>query len=59
LNSYNLLKTDWLFNCCWASPAQWFLVPNPTGLMTIFYTSVFMSPCDGVTHLFFKNAVLT
>jgi hypothetical protein len=22
LNSYNLLKTDWLFNCCWASPAQ-------------------------------------
>jgi hypothetical protein len=34
---------DWfltacLLNCCWSSPAQWFLVPNPTGSMTIFYS---------------------
>jgi hypothetical protein len=21
--------TDWLLNCCWPSPAQWFLIPNP------------------------------
>jgi hypothetical protein len=25
-------------NCCWPSPAQWFLIPPFTGLMTIFYT---------------------
>jgi hypothetical protein len=24
-------------DCCWSSPAQWFLVASPTGLMTIFY----------------------
>jgi hypothetical protein len=30
--------TDWLMlNCCWSSPAQWFLVPNPTGLVIVFY----------------------
>jgi hypothetical protein len=29
--------TDWLPNCCWTSPAQLFLVPSLTGLMTIFY----------------------
>jgi hypothetical protein len=23
--------------CCWPSPTQWFLVPSPTGIMTIFY----------------------
>jgi hypothetical protein len=28
---------DWLLNCCWPSSAQWFLVPSPTGFMTIFY----------------------
>jgi hypothetical protein len=26
-----------LLNRCWPSPAQLFLVPSPTGLMTIFY----------------------
>jgi hypothetical protein len=31
------LPFGWLLNCCWHSPAQWFLVPSPTGLMTIFY----------------------
>jgi hypothetical protein len=29
--------SDWLTDCCWPSPAQWFLVPSPTGLMSIFY----------------------
>jgi hypothetical protein len=29
--------TDWLLNFCWPSPAQWLLVPSPTGLATIFY----------------------
>jgi hypothetical protein len=29
--------TDLLLNCCWPLPAQWFLVPSPTGQMTIFY----------------------
>jgi hypothetical protein len=29
--------TDWLLNCCWPSAAGWFLVPNPTGFMVIFY----------------------
>jgi hypothetical protein len=29
---------DWLLNSCWSSPAQWFLVPSPMGLTTIFYT---------------------
>jgi hypothetical protein len=29
---------NWLLNCCWPSPAQWFLVPSPTGLMTVFYS---------------------
>jgi hypothetical protein len=32
------LLTDWLLNCCWPSPAQWFFVPSPAGLMTIFYS---------------------
>jgi hypothetical protein len=26
-----------VYNCCWASPAQSFSGPSPTGLMTIFY----------------------
>jgi hypothetical protein len=29
--------TDWPVNCCWSSPAQWFLVPSPTGITTLFY----------------------
>jgi hypothetical protein len=28
----------WLPNCCRPSPAQWFLVQSPTGLMNIFYS---------------------
>jgi hypothetical protein len=31
-------KHDCLLNCCWPSPAQWFLVPSPMGLTTIFYS---------------------
>jgi hypothetical protein len=30
-----LEKTEWLPNCCWPSPAQWYLVPSPTGLVTM------------------------
>jgi hypothetical protein len=26
-------------NCGWSTPARWFLVPNPTGFMTIYYSS--------------------
>jgi hypothetical protein len=29
--------TDWQTNCCSPSPAQWSLVPSPTGPMTTFY----------------------
>jgi hypothetical protein len=29
--------TAWLLNCCWPSPAQWFLVPSPTGTMSTLY----------------------
>jgi hypothetical protein len=32
-----IIRTDWLLNFCWPSPAQLFLVPSPAGLMTIFY----------------------
>jgi hypothetical protein len=28
-----------LVKCCWASPAQWFLVPSPKGHMTTFYSA--------------------
>jgi hypothetical protein len=28
---------DWLLNCCLPWPAEWFLVPSPTGRMTIFH----------------------
>jgi hypothetical protein len=27
-----------LLNCCWSSPAQWFLIPSPTGPVNIFYS---------------------
>jgi hypothetical protein len=33
----NPLNPDWLLNCFWVLPAQWFLVPSPTGLTTIYY----------------------
>jgi hypothetical protein len=32
----NLITFDWLQNCFWPSPAQWFVVQSPTGLMAIF-----------------------
>jgi hypothetical protein len=34
-----LIAFSVLVNCCWPSPAQWFLVPSPVGLMTIFSES--------------------
>jgi hypothetical protein len=39
VNQYSKLTglTSKLLNCCWTLPAQWFLVPNPTRVMTIFY----------------------
>jgi hypothetical protein len=36
------ISPDWLLNCCWPSPAQWFLVPRPTGLRTMFYCLMFL-----------------
>jgi hypothetical protein len=33
----SLLGSDWLLDCYWTSPAQWFLVPNATGLINMFY----------------------
>jgi hypothetical protein len=35
-----------LANCCWASPAQWFLVPSPARLVTIFYCLNFWESCN-------------
>jgi hypothetical protein len=32
-----LTLTEWLLNFSWPSPAQRFLVPNPTGPITLFY----------------------
>jgi hypothetical protein len=37
LSRTTLLKADWLLNCCLPSRKQRFLVPNPTGLMAVFY----------------------
>jgi hypothetical protein len=31
-------------NCCWPSPAQWFPVSSPAGLMTMFYCLRFETP---------------
>jgi hypothetical protein len=33
-----------VYNCCWSSPAQSFLGPNPAGLVTIFYCLRFETP---------------
>jgi hypothetical protein len=33
-----------IYNCCWPSPAQPFLVPSPAGLMTMFYCLRFETP---------------
>jgi hypothetical protein len=30
------ILTGRLLNCWWSSPAHWFLVPSPTGLMNLF-----------------------
>jgi hypothetical protein len=32
---YYMSTFDWVLNVCWASPAEWFLVPR--GFMTLFY----------------------
>jgi hypothetical protein len=31
--------SDWLLNCCWPSPAHWFLVPNPAGSLQYINSS--------------------
>jgi hypothetical protein len=33
-----------IYNCCWPSPAQLFLGPNPAGFMTMFYCLRFDTP---------------
>jgi hypothetical protein len=33
-----------VYNCCWLSPAQPFLLPSPAGLKTIFYSLRFETP---------------
>jgi hypothetical protein len=38
IKTMNYRKTYLLLNSCWPSPAQWFLVRNPTGFMAIFYS---------------------
>jgi hypothetical protein len=37
LTGCTLSLVIYLLNCCWLSPAQWFLFPSPTGLTAIFY----------------------
>jgi hypothetical protein len=37
-------------NCCWASPAQSFSSPSPTGLRTIFYCLKFETPATWRTR---------
>jgi hypothetical protein len=47
---------NWILNCCWQSPAQRFLVPSPTGLMTLFYCLTAVPPpqlttlCSGLSN---------
>jgi hypothetical protein len=48
------LFKDLLLNCCWPSPAQWFLVPSPTGLMT--HTCILLS--DGCESLESQRTLL-
>jgi hypothetical protein len=38
------LMRGWVYSCCWASPAQSFSGPSPTGLMTTFYCLRFETP---------------
>jgi hypothetical protein len=33
-----------VYNCCWASSAQFFLRPSPAGLMSMFYCPGFKTP---------------
>jgi hypothetical protein len=33
--SLSYWQPDWLLYCCWSSPAEWFLIQIPKGLMTI------------------------
>jgi hypothetical protein len=33
-----------VYNCCWSSPAQYFLGPSPAGLVTVFYCLKFETP---------------
>jgi hypothetical protein len=40
-----ITQSDWPLHCCWPSPAQWFLVPSPMRLMTVFH-SVGLLGCD-------------
>jgi hypothetical protein len=42
-NSLVIRPSDWVLNFCWPSPKQWFFVPSPTELMTIFY---WLTPLD-------------
>jgi hypothetical protein len=50
--------SDWLRNCCWSSPAHWFLVSSPIRLMTIFHSltapgtfRLYLSCPDGLSDL--------
>jgi hypothetical protein len=44
---------DWPLNVCWSSPAQWSLVPSPTGLKTLFYCLTALGALQ--THWFFNE----
>jgi hypothetical protein len=47
---------DRLLNCWWPSPAQWFLVPSPTELITIFYS---LTPLEDFSQNQSQNYITT
>jgi hypothetical protein len=52
-----------VYNCCWSSPAESFLGPNPVGLATIFYylrfeTSLFVAAGIEITMSYSSSVLL-
>jgi hypothetical protein len=53
------LATKSVVNCCWPSPAKWFFIPSPAGLMTIFYCHGHITPARIAQKGFFNYCVFS
>jgi hypothetical protein len=63
------LSADWLLNCCWPSPAHWFLILSPMDLVTFLLSQIrdspnlvglvpiFISPTNRVAQLYPRHWV--